>query len=175
MNDKMSLVALVWAASPVVQLVLLLLLLASVASWAIIVRKRVVLRGAVASSDRFESDFWSGGDLTEIYHQITRGGGSPAAMAGVFEAGFRAFRRLTQQGGVSPQVRGSRPLATAGHRVDRQVTPAGQHQTYSDVSGWLELAHAKARGDQRRAEQEALQQDVGEGLQGQWSESPRNL
>ena len=102
MNDKMSLVALVWAASPVVQLVLLLLLVASVASWAIIVRKRVVLRGAVASSDRFESDFWSGGDLTEIYHQITRGGGSPAAMAGVFEAGFRAFRRLTQQGGVSP-------------------------------------------------------------------------
>ena len=102
MNDKMSLVALVWAASPVVQLVLLLLLVASVASWAIIVRKRVVLRGAVASSDRFESDFWSGGDLTEIYHQITRGGGSPAAIAGVFEAGFRAFRRLTQQGGVSP-------------------------------------------------------------------------
>ncbi len=102
MNDKMSLVALVWSASPVVQLVILLLLLASVASWAIIVRKRGVLRGAVASSDRFESEFWSGGDLTEISQQITRGGKSPTAMAGVFEAGFRAFRRLSQQGGVSP-------------------------------------------------------------------------
>lgn len=102
MNDKMSLVALVWSASPVVQLVILLLLLASVASWAIIVRKRGVLRGAVASSDRFESEFWSGGELTEISQQITRGGKSPTAMAGVFEAGFRAFRRLSQQGGVSP-------------------------------------------------------------------------
>ncbi len=102
MNDNLSLVQLIWSASPVVQLVILLLLLASVASWAIIARKRGVLRGAVASSDRFESEFWSGGDLTEISQQITRGGKSPTAMAGVFEAGFRAFRRLSQQGGLSP-------------------------------------------------------------------------
>ncbi|UCG74268.1 MAG: protein TolQ [Chromatiales bacterium] len=102
MNDNLSLMELVWSASPVVQLVMLLLLVASVASWAIIVRKRGVLSGAVASSNRFESDFWSGGDLTEIYQQLTRGGASPTAMAGVFEAGFRAFRRLAQQGGVSP-------------------------------------------------------------------------
>jgi biopolymer transport protein TolQ len=102
MNGNLSLFELVWSASLVVQGVLALLVAASVVSWAIILRKRGVLRSAVETSDSFESDFWSGGDLTEIYHQITRGGDAPKAMAGVFEAGFRAFRRLTQQGGVSP-------------------------------------------------------------------------
>mgnify|MGYP001818452413 FL=1 len=102
MNENLSLLELVWSASPIVQLVMLLLLFASVASWAIIARKRGLLRKAATTSDKFESDFWSGGDLTEIYQQLTRGGGTPTAMAGVFEAGFRAFRRLTQQNGLSP-------------------------------------------------------------------------
>jgi biopolymer transport protein TolQ len=102
MSGNLSFLELIWSASLVVQLVMLLLLAASVFSWAIILRKRGILRQAVAGSNKFEKNFWSGGDLTEIYQEITRGGEAPADMAGVFEAGFRAFRRLTQQSGVSP-------------------------------------------------------------------------
>jgi len=101
MTGNLSIFELVISASFVVQLVLLLLLAASVVSWAIIMRKRRVLRQAVSSSDAFESSFWSGGDLTAIYRGITKAGAAPADMAGVFEAGFRAFRRLTEQPGLT--------------------------------------------------------------------------
>jgi biopolymer transport protein TolQ len=77
---------------------MLLLLAASVASWAIILRKRSMLREARSNSDKFEGSFWSGGDLTAIYRETTASGEAPANMAGIFEAGFREFRRLTQQG-----------------------------------------------------------------------------
>jgi len=102
MAGEISVIELVLEASFVVQLVMLLLLLASIVSWGIILRKRGVLRQAVSGSDAFESSFWSGGDLSEIYRDITKRSDSPSDMASVFEAGFRAFRRLTQQGDVSP-------------------------------------------------------------------------
>ena len=102
MPGNLSLIELVISASLVVQLVLVLLLAASVVSWGIILRKRGMLRDAAVNSDRFESSFWSGGDLTAIYREITGKGGTPDGMAGIFEAGFREFRRLTQQPGIGP-------------------------------------------------------------------------
>jgi biopolymer transport protein TolQ len=101
MTGNLSFLQLAISASPVVQAVMVLLLLASIASWAIILRKRGVLRRAISGSDKFESSFWSGGDLTAIYKDITKGGQAPADMAGVFEAGFREFRRLTREKGLS--------------------------------------------------------------------------
>jgi len=102
MQANTSILEMILSASLVVQLVMLLLLAASVASWGIIVRKRRVLRQAVAGSDAFETSFWSGGDLAAIYRDVTRGGEPPADMAGLFEAGFREFRRLTDQPGMAP-------------------------------------------------------------------------
>ncbi|MGI9307627.1 MAG: protein TolQ [Gammaproteobacteria bacterium] len=96
-----SFLELVLQASIVVQLVMLLLLAASVVSWGIILRKRSLLKQAVEGSDTFEASFWSGGDLVAIYRQITGHGRAASDMAGIFEAGFREFRRLTQQKGLS--------------------------------------------------------------------------
>lgn len=101
MTGNLSFVTLIWNASIIVQAVMALLLVASIASWAIILRKRRVLNQAISGSDAFESSFWSGGDLTAIYREITTGGRPPTDMAGVFEAGFRAFRRLTAQSGLT--------------------------------------------------------------------------
>ncbi|MDH5275847.1 MAG: protein TolQ [Gammaproteobacteria bacterium] len=92
-----SIFGLIMSASLIVQLVMALLLAASVISWAIIVRKRRVLNEALAGSETFETSFWSGGDLTAIYRDVTRGGQPPSDMAGIFEAGFREFRRLAGQ------------------------------------------------------------------------------
>jgi biopolymer transport protein TolQ len=101
MTANLSFIQLVLQASVVVQLVLLLLLIASVASWAIILKKRRALQQAVAGSDAFESSFWSGGDLTVIYREITARGETTGGMAGIFEAGFREFRRLNSEDGLS--------------------------------------------------------------------------
>jgi len=97
MSTDVSFFGLILQASVIVQIVMLLLLAASVLSWSIILRKRTMVRDATISSDEFESSFWSGGDLTGIYREITGRGDAPQDMAGIFEAGFREFRRLTKQ------------------------------------------------------------------------------
>jgi biopolymer transport protein TolQ len=98
-----SMLDLVLQASFIVQLVMLMLLAASVASWAIIFQKRSLLNSAIRNSDEFESSFWPGGDLTGIYREITSRGEAPADMAAIFEAGFREFRRLTKQTGIDAE------------------------------------------------------------------------
>jgi len=110
MGVETSFFGLVMQASFVVQAVMLLLLAASVASWTIILRKRTMLRAANAESKNFETSFWSGGDLNGIYREITAGGAVPGNLAGIFEAGYREFRRLTQQPDINPEriLEGSR-------------------------------------------------------------------
>ncbi len=101
MNTDLSLVGLVLQASLVVQLVMLSLLIASIASWAIIFQKRRVLRVARAASDKFEAQFWSGGDLADMYRRIATRESGAQAMESIFEAGFREFQKLREQASVS--------------------------------------------------------------------------
>ncbi len=97
-----SIVTLLLHASLVVQVVLLLLLAASVSSWAIILGKRRVLRKARQSADRFEDSFWSGGELAALFKSLD--GSSPTGMADIFVSGFREFSRLRSQGLVGTQL-----------------------------------------------------------------------
>jgi biopolymer transport protein TolQ len=99
-NSNLSILQLVLEASLVVQLVMALLVAASVTSWAIILRKRSLLGEAAVGSTAFEEKFWSGGDLAGLYREVTRGGEAPRNMAALFEAGFREFRRLSDQPGM---------------------------------------------------------------------------
>jgi len=110
METDMSFFGLVMEASAIVQAVMLALLAASVISWSIILRKRKMVRRAIKNSDEFESSVWSGGDLTGIYREVANRADAPTDMAGIFEAGFREFRRLNKQSGVEPErvLEGSR-------------------------------------------------------------------
>lgn len=107
-GQSLSIVKLVLDASPVVQVVMGLLLLASISSWAIIFRKRLVLGRARNEAARFEENFWSGGDLGSLYRSIESRGGA-TGMTSIFEFGFREFARL-RQAGVPPDqlLEGSR-------------------------------------------------------------------
>jgi len=67
MPNDLSVWSMVLDASPIVQAVVALLLLASVASWAIIFRKSRVISHSRRTADQFESQFWSGGDLAALY------------------------------------------------------------------------------------------------------------
>lgn len=97
MQNDLSILRLVLEASLVVQLVMGLLLLASVASWAVIIKKNRVLNGARSQADGFEKEFWSGGDLNGLYRRISARESASTGMAGIFEAGFREFSRLRKQ------------------------------------------------------------------------------
>src|SRR5271154_6272505 len=103
MGGDLSIVRLVLQASYVVQFVLLLLGAASLVSWTIIFRKRMMVRRAPQDADRVENRFWSGGGLVPLYRQIeTRG--NATGMESFFESGFREFARLRQQGGVATDM-----------------------------------------------------------------------
>jgi len=97
MQNDLSILRLVLEASLVVQLVMGLLLLASVASWAVIIQKNRLLNGARSQADGFEKEFWSGGDLNGLYRRISARESASTGMAGIFEAGFREFSRLRKQ------------------------------------------------------------------------------
>ena len=110
MQHDLSILRLVLEASLVVQLVMGLLLLASVASWAVIIQKNRVLGAARSQADGFEKEFWSGGDLNGLYRRISARESASAGMAGIFEAGFREFSRLRKQEDLQPSqvVEGAR-------------------------------------------------------------------
>jgi biopolymer transport protein TolQ len=102
-GEQLSIIKLVADASLVVQLVLVLLLAASVTSWAIIFNKRALIRSSSQEATKFEALFWSGGDLGSLYRSIESRGGS-TGMSGIFEMGFREFARLRQSGATSDQL-----------------------------------------------------------------------
>ncbi|MDJ0863598.1 MAG: protein TolQ [Gammaproteobacteria bacterium] len=100
MQTDLSLFQLVSNASVLVQLVMLLLLVASLVSWTMIFRKRTALKLARRSADEFEERFWSGKDLVSMYNRITSSKYVAAGMEKIFEAGFREFARLRKQSGI---------------------------------------------------------------------------
>jgi biopolymer transport protein TolQ len=103
MNVNLSFIELILQASLVVQLVLALLLLASVTSWAVIIEKSRMLKQSIGAANTFESRFWSGGDLAAMYRDIAKGDRRPLGMAGIFESGFREFGRLKKQTGITAE------------------------------------------------------------------------
>ena len=101
MTGDMSVIGLLIDASIPVQLVMILLVIASLVSWSIIFTKRRLIRRTKNASDDFETSFWSGGDLNTLYSSATRAKGGSLGMSSIFEAGFREFNRALQAGGSS--------------------------------------------------------------------------
>ncbi|MCC7486574.1 MAG: protein TolQ [Burkholderiales bacterium] len=102
-THDMSVLGLITGASVLVQLVMAGLLLASLLSWYYIFLKTFTFKRATRLADEFEKDFWSGGDLNELYQRAagSRGAGT---LERVFEAGFREFAKLRKQPGMDVAV-----------------------------------------------------------------------
>ena len=99
----MSLFSLVTRASILVQVVMLILLSASVLSWIVIVLKYKVLKLARAEAIRFEDQFWSGINLSDLYQQVKRKNTERRGIAKIFEAGFSEFVR-THKNKTNPEM-----------------------------------------------------------------------
>jgi biopolymer transport protein TolQ len=104
-----SLFALFWQAHIVVKLVIIGLVAASVWSWAIIVDKLLLFARTKRQMDQFETVFWSGQSLEQLYQQVSARDAS--GIAGLFVAAMREWKR-TYESGV-------RSLHGLGGRIDR--------------------------------------------------------
>ena len=76
--------------------VIVLLILASFWSWAIIIEKLLRLRRLQARADEFEDMFWSGGSLDDLYDRV--GAEPPCPMTAMFSAAMREWRRSAAKG-----------------------------------------------------------------------------
>ncbi|MDH3631101.1 MAG: protein TolQ [Gammaproteobacteria bacterium] len=92
MNND-SLLTLVMNASIPVQLVMLILLVASVFSWALMYVKRGYIRQSQVEAKTFEGRFWSGINLSDLFAQLSVRQERRFGLEAIFENGFREFAR----------------------------------------------------------------------------------
>jgi len=104
LSQDLSLFNLIIHASVPVQLVMLLLLGASLMSWWFIFIKLFTLKRALRETDRFEREFWAGGDINVMYKRVSAQRETAGEMERIFAAGFSEFIKLRQQAGLSLNV-----------------------------------------------------------------------
>jgi biopolymer transport protein TolQ len=100
MTQELSLIELILDASILVQMVMLILVLASVTSWFLIIQRVMLMRRTDDELFLFEEQFWSGVDLAQLYregNQAVADGQLPTGVESLFRAGFKEFSRLSQQ------------------------------------------------------------------------------
>jgi biopolymer transport protein TolQ len=97
-----------------VKVVMLLLLVASFWSWAIIIQKLIAYRKAAGESSVFDRSFWSGEPLDELFDKI---GAEPSGSSErIFASGMLEWRRSHKQDGAL--------IAGAQARIDRSMDVA---------------------------------------------------
>ena len=97
MNQDMSILNLVLHASTVVQIVMLLLLLVSVASWSVIFSKVTGLKRVRQDNNEFDREFWAGRTLQELYQDASSGKGPSSPQERIFAAGMREFMKMRER------------------------------------------------------------------------------
>ncbi|MEY2909824.1 MAG: protein TolQ [Pseudomonadota bacterium] len=103
MNEELGIFELILGASLTVQLVMFVLLLASVTSWYMIVQRLMLYRRMDQELLAFEEHFWSGVDLAQLYregNESVADGQVPTGLESIFRAGFKEFSRLSQQSDI---------------------------------------------------------------------------
>ena len=103
-SSDLSFVGLILNASLVVQLVMVILVLASVLSWTVIFDRSRVLKKAQREANGFENRFWSGNDLGDLYRSVDRDRDDLRGAAAIFHAGFREFARLRENAEIEPMA-----------------------------------------------------------------------
>jgi biopolymer transport protein TolQ len=101
-TQDLSIIELILHASLMVKLVMLLLIGVSFMSWYYIFRKSFAIRDAKIKTDKFERDFWSGGELNALHQSAVNNRHETGALERIFEAGYREFTKLRGQKTLDP-------------------------------------------------------------------------
>ncbi len=95
--QELTLAHLVLNASLPVQIVMAILVLASVYSWGLILYKRRVLSQARRSAQAFEEHFRNEQRMSDLYQRVLRSDDRLGSMAAIFEAGYKEFLHQCRQ------------------------------------------------------------------------------
>ncbi|MGF1625244.1 MAG: protein TolQ [Alphaproteobacteria bacterium] len=133
-GHDMTMIGLFLQADIVVKAVMVLLVLASIWSWAVMIEKAIRFSRLKRQADKFEDSFWSGGSLDDLYEQV---GASPAdPMASVFASAMREWRRSASHmtSGVlhSLQDRIERVMAVT---INRELDRVGKRTGFLATAG----------------------------------------
>lgn len=130
MNQDLSILQLVLGASLVVQLVMLLLLLVSVTSWAAIFRKLFALRRVKSLNDEFERDFWSGTSLNDLFSAAAQNARLAGPMERIFASGMREYQKLRERriGDAGTLLDGARRAMRASYQ--RELDAVETHLSF---------------------------------------------
>ena len=91
-GSDLSFFSLIWDASLPVQAVMLILVIASMASWKIIYLKIKTLKMAEQNTDDFEKIFWSGGSLSNLYESVSvKPQKDILGLPVIFKAGYKEY------------------------------------------------------------------------------------
>ena len=99
MNEPISILELVLNASIVVQIVMAILVMASLVSWVLIFQRAFLLSSVKRLATNFEDEFWSGQDLRAIFVELESSETEIIGIEHLFQAGFKEFTRSKQQYG----------------------------------------------------------------------------
>jgi biopolymer transport protein TolQ len=117
-NHDLSMIGLFLQADVIVKLVMMMLVMASVWSWAIIISKKSTLSSLYKKANKFEDSFWSGEPLDKIYQRVKNS--KPDPMLQTFSAGMEEW-----QAGVAGGVPSKESVqASLRQRVERAMNVA---------------------------------------------------
>jgi biopolymer transport protein TolQ len=130
MNQDLSILQLVLGASWVVQLVMLLLLLVSITSWAAIFRKLFALRRVKSLNDDFEREFWSGTSLNDLFSSAAQNARLAGPMERIFASGMREYQKLRERriGDAGTLLDGARRAMRASYQ--RELDAVETHLSF---------------------------------------------
>ena len=117
--------SLVAQADPVVKGVLLLLVLASVWSWTVIFDKAFRFGRLRRKARAFESAFWSGAPLDELYRRLGRSADHPMAL--MFTAAMEEWRETPRPSAGSGRILLERIEKVMALALDREIELMGRH------------------------------------------------
>ncbi|GAB4266283.1 MAG: protein TolQ [Methylomicrobium sp.] len=135
MNADLSLFNLIKEASFVVQLVMLILVTASIVSWTFIFSKARELAKAADIADEFEEEFWSGVELSDLYKRLTEADFEPEGIEKIFLAGYREYSRMRQKTGVDPEIQVENAQRAMKIELNRELERLDEHLPFLATVG----------------------------------------
>lgn len=91
LNGDLSFLSLIMGASIPVQIVMLILILASLFSWKYIFIKIKTIKAAEEDAEEFEKYFWAGAQLKQLYDSASTMGANIGGLKAIFKAGYKEY------------------------------------------------------------------------------------
>jgi biopolymer transport protein TolQ len=90
-NGDLSFLSLIMGASIPVQIVMLILILASLFSWKYIFIKIKTIKAAEEDAEEFEKYFWAGAQLKQLYDSASAMGANIGGLKAIFKSGYKEY------------------------------------------------------------------------------------